>query len=162
MGEDRLTRLYREYGPVIYGRCQRLLGDDALAEDATQETFLRVLRHLESSPAPEEALTWICRIATNYCLNQRRDDRRHAHSLNRLPERPLPPHMEACLADREFAARLILQAPAKIRAVAWLHHVDGLDQTEVARVLGISRRSVLNHLATFTRNAHKFLRREVL
>jgi RNA polymerase sigma-70 factor, ECF subfamily len=43
--------------------------------------------------------------------------------------------------------------------VAWLHHVDGLDQGDVARVLDISRRTVLNRLAEFTRNARKLMER---
>src|SRR5437762_3845020 len=68
---DRLTGLYRMYGPIIYARCMRLLGDRAAAEDATQETFIRVHRHLHK--APDEALGWIYRIATNYCLNEIRN-----------------------------------------------------------------------------------------
>ena len=51
------------------------------------------------------------------------------------------------------------RAPEKIATVAWLHYVDGLDQDEVARVLGISRRSVVNHLGTFVANAQKFIQR---
>src|SRR5262245_50201221 len=42
MTEDRLTTLYRRYGAVIYARCTKLLGDRVAAEDATQETFMRV------------------------------------------------------------------------------------------------------------------------
>jgi RNA polymerase sigma-70 factor (ECF subfamily) len=61
----QLTRLYRQFGPVIFARCRNLLGENAAAEDATQETFLRVHRHLERTP--EEALGWTYRIATNYC-----------------------------------------------------------------------------------------------
>ena len=75
-GVDRnrqVTDLYRKYGAVIYSRCRRLLKDDALAEDATQEVFVRVMRHIESAPDDQAALAWIYRISTNYCLNQLRD-----------------------------------------------------------------------------------------
>jgi len=44
--------------------------------------------------------------------------------------------------------------------VAWLYHVDGLEQDEVARVLGVSRRTVVNRLQSFATNARKFVRRE--
>src|SRR5690242_18415229 len=47
---DELTGLYRKYGPYIYVRCARLLGDRSAAEDATQETFMRVHRHLHKAP----------------------------------------------------------------------------------------------------------------
>jgi predicted RNA polymerase sigma factor len=59
MTDDRLTTLYRQYGPFIYARCVRLLGDRAAAEDATQETFMRVQRHLHKAPDPKDALGWV-------------------------------------------------------------------------------------------------------
>jgi len=63
---DRLTYLYRTYGPAIYARCRLLLADPSAAEDATQETFLRVHRHLDRVPSAREGLYWIYRVATNY------------------------------------------------------------------------------------------------
>ncbi|HZS37267.1 MAG TPA: sigma-70 family RNA polymerase sigma factor [Polyangia bacterium] len=158
MDDQRLSQLYRQYGGVIYARCRWLLGDDAAAEDATQETFLRVLRHLDRAPDANEAIAWIYRIATNYCLNELRDRRRRPEPREALPD-PVGGAVEQLLADRDLAARLVERAPEKLRAVAFLHHVDGLDQGEVARVLGISRRTVVARLQTFAANAHKFVRR---
>lgn len=158
MTEDRLTALYRTYGPFIYARCSRLLGDSAAAEDATQETFMRVHRHLDKAPDSNEALAWIYRIATNYCLNEIRNRKRRAVPHETLPDM-VGESTEATLADRDLAARIIHRSPEKLRAVAWLHHVDGLDQADVARVLGISRRTVVNRLAAFGDSARKFLGR---
>src|SRR5258705_12700761 len=62
----RVSRLYRKFGPAIYSRCRRLLKDDALAEDATQEVFVRVMRHIDSAPDDSAAPAWIYRISTNY------------------------------------------------------------------------------------------------
>lgn len=156
MPDDRLTELYRAYGPVIYARCRRLLGDGAAAEDATQETFMRVHRHLAKADS-REALAWIYRIATNYCLNEIRNRKRRPEPYDELPE--IVTDTDAALADRDLAARIVARSPEKLRAVAWLHHVDGLDQGEVARVLDISRRTVVNRLAEFAENAKKFAQR---
>jgi RNA polymerase sigma-70 factor (ECF subfamily) len=158
LADDPLTTLYRRYGPFIYARCTRLLGDRAAAEDATQETFMRVHRHLHKAPDPGEALAWVYRIATNYCLNELRD-RRH-----RLPADPehaesLGEDLGAALANRDVAAKIVRRSAEKLRTAAWLHYVDGLDQGEVARVLGISRRTVGNRIAEFTENARKFMAR---
>ena len=158
MSDDQLTGLYRQYGPVIYARCCRILGDRALAEDATQETFMRVFRHLDRAPDAGEALAWIYRIATNYCLNEVRNRKLRPEPTAELPE-VAGRAPEEVFADRDLVGRLIARAPETLRAAAWLHHVDGMDQGEVARVLGISRRSVVNHLATFAENASKFARR---
>jgi RNA polymerase sigma-70 factor (ECF subfamily) len=68
MTGQRLAALYREYGPVIYWRCAKLLRDEVAAEDATQETFLRVCRHLDAAPDTDEAQRWIWRIAHSLAL----------------------------------------------------------------------------------------------
>jgi RNA polymerase sigma-70 factor, ECF subfamily len=162
MTDDRLTSLYRTYGPVIYARCRRLLGDLAAAEDATQETFVRVLRAIDRAPDAREALTWIYRIATNYCLNEVRNRRGRPELRPELPDDGWPPGQagfEDRLADRDLARRLIERAPPKVRTVAFLYHVDGLEQEEVARVLRVSRGTVVARLRAFEANARKFIKR---
>ena len=155
---DRLTALYRAYGPVIYARCTRLLGDRAAAEDAIQETFLRVHRHLDKAPDSREALTWVYRIATNYCLNELRDRKHRPHAEAELPEL-VGDRLDDVLADRDLVAKLVRRSPEQTRSAAWLHYVDGLDQGEVARVLGVSRRTIVNRLGEFCENARKFIAR---
>ena len=151
--DARLAQLYRRYGPIIYARCRRLLQDEAAAEDATQETFLRVLRHIERAPDEREVLTWIYRIATNHCLNVLRDARR----------RPTGPAVwagasfEQGLADRDLAIRLLQRVPRKLAVVAWMHHVEGMAQGEVAQVLGISRRTVVNRLGAFAGKVRRYM-----
>lgn len=159
MDDDRLTTLYRTYGPFIHARCARLLADRAAAEDATQETFMRVLRHLEKAPDPAQALAWIYRIATNYCLNELRDRRRRPEPRIDLPDdRADDP--SSLFADRDLVERIVRRSPTKLRVVAWLHHVDGLDQGEVARILGVSRRTVVSRLGEFAANARRIASRE--
>ena len=154
MSDDRFTSLYRTYGPIIYARCVRLLADASAAEDATQETFVRVHKHLEK--APLEALGWIYRIATNYCLNELRDRKQRPEPTDELSELAIVDDFGSVLGDRDLVTRIVKRSPEKLRVVAWLHHVDGLDQAEVAHTLGISRRTVVNHLAEFARNARKY------
>jgi RNA polymerase sigma-70 factor (ECF subfamily) len=161
MTEDRLTDLYRRYGGVIFMRCRSILSDEAEAEDATQETFVRVHRHLERVPGEREALYWIYRVATNYCLNELRDrKRRPAPGASALPERSATGvDLEARLADRDFVVRLVEAVHEKVRPVAWLYHVDGFEQEEIAQMLDLSRRTVSSRLAAFSESARKFLRR---
>jgi RNA polymerase sigma-70 factor (ECF subfamily) len=137
------------------------LRDDALAEDATQEVFVRVLRHIESAPDDAAALAWIYRISTNYCLNQIRDRSRQAEPTapSDLPEAS-GDHPEPELMDRDLAMKLVSRAPEKLRAAAVLYYVDGMEQEQVARTLGISRRTVINRLQEFTERSRKFLTRE--
>jgi RNA polymerase sigma-70 factor (ECF subfamily) len=165
---DELSRLYKMYGPFIYARCCKLLGDSAAAEDATQETFLRVERHLAKVP-PEsnEALAWIYRVATNYCLNELRNRKRRPEPRAEPPEPTdstataslIAGRVEEAFADRDFVRRVVSRVATKLRSVAWLYHVEGLDQQEVATTLGISRRTVVNRLSEFEVTAQKLARR---
>jgi len=59
MSDARFLELYRSYGRAVYVRCRRILGDSAAAEDAAQETFLRVHRHLAKAPSDQQAIAWI-------------------------------------------------------------------------------------------------------
>jgi RNA polymerase sigma-70 factor, ECF subfamily len=157
--EDDLTRLYRMYGPAIYARCRSLLQDDAEAQDATQETFTRVYQHLARVPAGREALYWIHRVATNYCLNQLRSRRSRPMPLGIADDAQLTASPEQRICDRDLVLRLMAAAPEKLGAVAWLYHVDGFEQEEVARILDLSRRTVATRLARFLEAAHRFVRR---
>jgi RNA polymerase sigma-70 factor (ECF subfamily) len=162
MSDEKLVELYRAHGGAVYARCRRILGDGPAAEDATQETFLRVHRHLAKAPDAAEALAWIYRIATNYCLNEIRNRRTRPEPVGELTERMGGElRLEQVLADRQRALLVMSQLPEKLRAVAWLHHVDGMDQGEVARVLGVSRRTVVYRLADFQERAQRILDRVV-
>jgi len=121
---------------------------------------MRVQRHLHKAPDPGEALAWVYRIATNYCLNEIRNRKlrpQAEHDLAAPLAEVCGEDLEATLANRDVATKIVRRSPEKLRAPAWLHHVDGLDQGEVARVLGISRRTVGSRLAEFADNARKFL-----
>ncbi|HEY0881165.1 MAG TPA: hypothetical protein VGD87_06535, partial [Archangium sp.] len=57
VSSTRLAALYRKFGPIIFSRCRRALGDETLAEKATQEVFVRVLLNLDDSVGAVEALS---------------------------------------------------------------------------------------------------------
>ena len=157
MPETDVQELYRRYGAVIYSRCHRILRNKAAAEDAAQETFLRVHRHLGSVPPAEEAVRWIYRIATNHCLNELRKERMRGRPVDPLPHLVDQPFGEDRIADRDLLRRLVTLAPVHLGEAAWLYHVDDLDQSEVARVLGVSRRSVVTYLNQFKEFAQRYL-----
>lgn len=144
--------LYAKYGPAIYARCRRLLKDPTAAEDATQDVFLKVLRHIDGAPADAAVLPWIHRITTNHCLNVLRDGRRHAEPVEQVPEQ-VDDEFEDSVVTADFARRVLADAPAELRAPAVLYHARGIEQAHVARALGVSRRTVLYRLAAFSRRA---------
>jgi RNA polymerase sigma-70 factor (ECF subfamily) len=157
---DRLVQLYCQYGAIVFSRCRQMLGDAAAAEDLTQDTFLRVHRHLDDLPEDEGVLPWLYRIATNLCLNAIRDGRARPILVEQPPERPGADRLDDRLADRDLVCRLIARVSPKVGTTAWMFHVDGMGQEEIAEVLGISRRMVAKRLSQFTHRSRKFLRAE--
>jgi RNA polymerase sigma-70 factor (ECF subfamily) len=145
-----VEQMYAKFGPAIYARCKRLLKNDAAAEDATQDVFMKVLRHAESAPSAEAVMPWIHRITTNHCLNVLRDAKRHATPVETLPEQ-VDDEFEDSVVTRNFADHVLRSTPEHVRAPAMLYHGRGIEQSKVAEELGVSRRTVLYRLAEFTR-----------
>lgn len=147
-----MASLYREYGPTVYRRCLRLLGDREAARDATQEIFVRLVREMGKLEARETALPWIYRVATNHCLNALRDARRRGE---RPPDGALEPVAAASAdpAERQLARQVLARFDAETQAIAVGVLVDGMEREEVAGLLGISRRTVHRKLARFLERA---------
>ena len=75
-----LGGIYELYGERIFRYTYRMLGNRTDAEDATAETFLRVLRRSTELRADGAFRTWLFRIARNLCI-----DRLRQHKLMELP-----------------------------------------------------------------------------
>jgi RNA polymerase sigma-70 factor, ECF subfamily len=155
---ESFDELYKRFGSAIYARCRQMLGDAAAAQDATQEVFLRIHGTLDTIRGPREAFAWLYRTATNYCLNEIRNGRLRPTPVDTMPEYPGPP-AEDRIADRDLLVRLIQASPEELATPAWLYHVDGLEQAEIAELCGVTRRTIIARLARFTDQARAFVER---
>lgn len=158
MDEAAIAELYRQYAPAIYGRCRRLLGSAAEARDATHEAFARMISQAPSHLRGDDALRYLFRVSTNVCINWLRERRVHERAAPSLAARVPPASSEHEHADRQFAAALIARGDQTDATIAILHHVDGMQQTEIAELLGITRRTVFNRLRKLERLAEALLR----
>ena len=76
--------LHHHYIGRVLGLAQQLLGSAEAAEDAAQETFLRVFRNLHRFRGDASLATWIHRIATNVCFSELKRRQRRIHSDQKL------------------------------------------------------------------------------
>ena len=153
---QRFEELYAKFGVVIYARCRQMLCEVSLAQDATQEVFLRVHRVLDKMRGQRETFTWLYRTATNHCLNELRDGRLRPALVPEVPDRP-DPRAENRITDQDLVCRLVRHLPEELAIAAWLYHVDGLEQGEIAEICGVSRRTVIARLARFNDQARAFI-----
>jgi len=144
----QVERLYREWGPLLYRRCLRILGDGREAEDAVQDVFLKFLDHLSRFVDRGTTLNLLYRMSTNHCLNLLKRRRLMPGSLADGQEAVCPLAGPADRADHRMAlAEVLCTADETDRLILYLVACDGLTQEEAAEVVGISRRAVVKRLA---------------
>ena len=61
--------LYNRYASKIYAKCLSILRDEMLAEDATQEIFMKIFMNLSRFEEKAKFSTWIYSITYNYCID---------------------------------------------------------------------------------------------
>ena len=132
-----IEQLYRSHGHVVLRRARLLMGSEPEAQEALQEVFAALLR--EPASVGTSAVGWLYRATTHFCLNQLRNRRTGARLLEAAP----PQNVEAASAETLAEVRSLLsRLPPEVAAAAVYHHVDGMTHTEVAGLLGCSRRQV--------------------
>jgi RNA polymerase sigma-70 factor, ECF subfamily len=150
MDREEISQLYHRLGPLIYRRCLRLLANPEHARDATQEVFVRMLRHAGKLEPDRQCLPWLYRVATNYCLNQIRDGQRlEFRQPEDLPQGGAGTGSEKRLAARHQVMVLMDQLDEKTQQIAVLALMDGMTQEEIAEVTGLSRKTVGKKLNRF-------------
>jgi RNA polymerase sigma-70 factor, ECF subfamily len=133
--DETLPRVYR----YLAARC----GDDGLAEELTQQTFVEAIRRRDRFDGRADVVTWLCAIGRNKLIDhyrrherdQLRQDRLIADSL-RHADAPWQSHD---VRDRVEAA--IATLPGDQRLALLFKHLDGLSVREVATLLGRSEKA---------------------
>ncbi len=159
MNQQEITALYKQWGPVVYRRCLRLLRDREEAQDATQQVFIQLLRHKDRfAEQPEQAIPWVQAVATNVSLNRLRDGGRRATKLESAAEDQAPPApMDQALADQQLARQLLARADTPARELAVTVRMKERTHEDVADSLGVSEKTVQRRLKRFLSDARRSL-----
>jgi RNA polymerase sigma-70 factor (ECF subfamily) len=152
------------YQGLVYELSYRLLGDPEDARDATQETFLKVYRHVGNFRGESGLKTWLYRIAVNQASNQRRwwrrrrkkdmlsldaapDDARETLA-DRLASRVATPEQVALDRERERRMMEALETlKHDFRVAVVLRDVQDLSYEEIAETVGVSVGTVKSRIA---------------
>jgi RNA polymerase sigma-70 factor, ECF subfamily len=141
--------LVRSQAGRLHRIASRVTGDETLADDVTQETFLRVLRVPAAARPSRAAAAWLSRVTVRVALNiltreraRRRREERYAQERSEEMKdgasgKIALPHD----LDRPVADALASLSP-ETRAALWLHVVEGEGVREVATCLDSSRSAV--------------------
>jgi len=135
---DAIRRLYEAHASRVFTLACRILGDEDLAQDCAQETWVRALRALPGFRFDARFSTWLHRVTVNTALEwQRRSATRGRLDPSIQEDAEVPgPDGDPLLRRRLEAA--LQDLPARMRAVIVLHDVEGHTHEEVADILGIA------------------------
>jgi RNA polymerase sigma factor (sigma-70 family) len=149
--EEALEDLVRQHSRLVYRIAYAALRSHHDAEDATQETFLRVLRYSHKLAAVDNPKTWLARIAWRVAVDRSQQRGRKREIPLEDPQQPgaeLPsadaPADEAMHSTQVSARleRLIAALPKKLREPLILSAVEEMSPREVAATLGINEAAV--------------------
>ena len=134
-----------------------MLGNLEDAQDASQETFLRLHRNLRSLDEGRDPGAWLRRTAMNVCFDQLRR-RKPSAELTVDPPVAASQYEALELEERKrLVAAALLELPEKERAAVVLRDIEGLETAEVARILGSSEATVRSQISMAKARLRKLL-----
>jgi RNA polymerase sigma-70 factor (ECF subfamily) len=159
--EERIVAVYRETIDALYAHVSRCCGGDrTLAEDVTQETWLRAVRDWRRKGPPDRPLAWLSTVARNLLASYYRR-RRPAQLDSMSPDDVLAAFDNGRAADSSEIAAVVCHALARLPdaegRLLEAFHFDDRRVAQIAEGWGLSERAVEGRL----RRARQRLRREL-
>lgn len=158
---DSFNSLVLSYQDILFNTALRILGDDDLAADATQDAFLSAFRSLHTFRGGSFK-AWLMRTVTNACYDELRrrkrrpttplepevDDGDEMDTPRWLADPAMSPEQEVETDELEHAIQHCLEGlPVEFRTVVVMADLQGLDYSEVASSVRIPLGTVKSRLA---------------
>jgi RNA polymerase sigma-70 factor, ECF subfamily len=160
---DAIRTVYAACGGMVYGVAYMVLDNKTLAEDATQETFLRAWKAAARFDPDRDLEPWLATIARHVAIdvNRREGHRCHDRLESADPSHPelvsLPPSAER-IYDISEVRRAVEALPVDERMLIRLQHFEGLTHPQIAERLAIPVGTVKSRSFRAHRRLAKLLR----
>ena len=168
--DDAFSVLVRKYQKQVHALAWRKIGDFHIAEEITQDTFLKAYKRLSTLKKPQRFASWLYVIATNRCSSWLRKKRLWTQPLEELEETDNDQRQKATYsgyvieeneritvaAQREVVKKLLAKLQESERTVITLHYFGEMSCTEIGTFLGVSANTIKSRL----RRAQQRLRKE--
>jgi RNA polymerase sigma-70 factor (ECF subfamily) len=173
--ESAIRAIMQRYNRRLYRLARAVLKDDAEAEDAVQQAYVKAFSGIASFRRDSALSTWLSRIVINVALDgarqRQRADRLVADATHEVQSGSAVPHAgsppldpERSLAQREIRVlleRAIDQLPEAFRTVLMARVVEGLSVEETAGLLGLKAETVKTRLHRARRLVRETLEQEL-
>ncbi len=167
-GDDTaFTELVKKYQKPVHALVWRKIGDFHVAEEITQDTFLKAYQGLATLKKPQSFASWLYVIATNNSNTWLRKKRLWTQSLEETSNSQFgkstysqyvveEKERTAVEAQREVVQKLLAKLPESERTVITLHYFSDMSSAEIGAFLGVSANTIRSRL----RRAQQRLQKE--
>ena len=153
--DEAFTNLVETYQKPVYNLCYRMLGEPEAAEDAAQETFLKVYQNLARYDQTRSFATWLLSSAAHYCIDRLRRRRFPSVSIDEnedgqtdLPDcsAPDPESETAKRQERERLQTCLQSLDPTDRAAVIMRYWQDCSEVEIAQALNLTVSAVKSRL----------------
>ncbi|HNS05422.1 MAG TPA: RNA polymerase sigma factor [Candidatus Saccharicenans sp.] len=163
---EAMEGLYNLYKKKVFGLAYRLTRNQQVAEDLTQDIFLKIFSSIQDVRQARLFPAWVYRLSVNTCYSYLRRERSLDQKLSLIaPEEENQIGQDYDPAARELAAAVqeaLSYLPEKLRIVFVLHEVEGLTHEEIGAMLGCQPGTSKSQLFKARLKLRKILRKKRL
>ena len=153
---DDIERVIHTYGNMLLKVCLVMLGNEADAEDAVQETVIKFMLTSPGFENSEHEKAWLLRVAANRCRDVLRYRSRHPQTdIEELRE-------NAASSSDSGVFDALMALSEKFRLVLLLHYVEGYSTAEIAEIIGKSTSAVKMRLVKGRKLLEEMYRKEFM
>ena len=157
-GDDTaFSVLVKKYQRSVHALVWRKIGDFHIAEDITQDTFLKAYQRLSTLKKPQRFASWLYVIAANHCSTWLRKKRLWTQSLEETNSAQFEKATYSGYVieenermreetQREIVKKLLAKLQESERTVITLHYLGGMNYEEISEFLGVSVAAIKNRL----------------
>lgn len=144
--------IYKNTSKGIYNFLLNLSSDRELSADLTQETFIRAFKSIKSIKNKDALISWLHRIALNLYRDEMKKSKPQIESMDKdnIEITDYSNNPEKIMTETELqniVKDAIQSLPEIHRAVVTMHHIEGMDIENIAKVLKTSNGTIMSRLA---------------
>ena len=166
-GDDTaFSVLVKKYQRSVHALAWRKIGDFHIAEEITQDTFLKAYQRLSTLKEPQSFASWLYVITANHCKAWLRKKRTRTQSLENTSNTQLEKRAYsgyiieenkrmAAETQREIVKKLLAKLQESDRTIITLYYLAGMTYDEISKFLGVSEATIRNRLYRARRRLKK-------
>jgi RNA polymerase sigma-70 factor, ECF subfamily len=153
--DEAIMSAWRRFGPLVERTLQRMLGSDEDVRDLSQEAFLQLYRSVPALRSAKAIRPFVDGIAVHLALHELRRRRMRARQVLLPGQGPIPQRTISADPEARQAMERLLRLVRRLRGVDQelfvLRQIEGLEQTDIATITGLSISTVRRHLRRIRR-----------